>query len=176
MQNLTIFFISLEEMESAIKYILKAQSGKNMPRPSQYKLIKLNSEAGIVTRSLVEHRFTRQKYEVKILSKKSNTHMYNQLKEEIRILLKFRISKNVINLVDVFEDSLSTYLVVKHCKRGNLNDILDGTDKLSENVAKRIFYDITLALQSLHDKNIVHRRLSLEAIQIKQITKNSVKL
>ena len=53
MQNLTIFFMSFDEMEAAINDIITAQAGKRMTRPSQYKLVKLLDVASIGTSSLV---------------------------------------------------------------------------------------------------------------------------
>jgi len=72
MKNLTIFFMSFDEMETALNEVITAQAGKEMTRLSQYKHLKHLDVAGIGTASLVKHRFSREKYELKAVSKQSS--------------------------------------------------------------------------------------------------------
>lgn len=69
MQNITIFFMSFDEMEAAINDIITAQARKRLMRASQYKLVKILDDVGTGTSSLVKNSFTRERFVLKVVSK-----------------------------------------------------------------------------------------------------------
>ena len=86
-----------------------------------------------------------------------------QIQEEIRIQ-SLTNHKNIVQLVEVFEDDCHLYVVLEHMLKGDMFDVLynEHSDPLGEKEAKRIFTDLIEGIAHLHSKNIIHRDIKLE--------------
>ena len=89
--------------------------------------------------------------------------MKDQIQEEIRIQ-GITDHKNIVKLLEVFEDDCHLYVVLEHMLKGDMFDVLynEHSDPLTENEAKQIFTDLIEGIAFLHSKNIIHRDIKLE--------------
>lgn len=73
------------------------------------------------------------------------------------------LSKNshphIVNFREIFEDPLFVYVIMDQCTGGELFDQIVKHHTLSEEVARRIIFQLASALNHLHENNIVHRDL-----------------
>lgn len=112
------------------------------------------------------NRETKEWYAIKSI-RKSKVSKIEVLKREIEILKEVK-HPNIIELIDVFEDSKYLHLVTEICTGGELFDrIIQKTQSseghFSEHDAAQLVCDILDAIGYCHDvKGIVHRDLKPE--------------
>ncbi|KAG4098102.1 Pkinase-domain-containing protein [Neocallimastix lanati (nom. inval.)] len=107
-------------------------------------------------------------YALKVINKTEITAVYEQkLNNEIKILRKLN-HQNIVKLYDVIETEDSYYLILEYISGGDLYDLVTSQDfsKLQINDKKRIFNQISKAVQYLHENHICHADLKLENILI----------
>lgn len=115
------------------------------------------------------HKKTGEKVAIKIIKKESLTTKDQELvKSEIDIM-KICKNPNIVRLLDHFENFEYIYIVMEYLDGGTLASYLETTpvDALSEKDAGIITYQITSALEYLHQFGIIHRDLKPENIMIK---------
>lgn len=54
------------------------------------------------------------------------------------------------------------FIVMELGMQGNMRDLINARKKLSEELSKKLFHQLALAVQFLHERNIVHRDLKCE--------------
>ena len=118
---------------------------------------------GIVRKCM--NRETKEWYAIKSI-RKSKVSKIEVLKREIEILKEVR-HPNIIELIDVYEDSKYLHIVTEMCTGGELFDrIIAKTQSaeghFSERDAAQLVWDILDAIQYCHQKGIVHRDLKPE--------------
>lgn len=115
------------------------------------------------------HKKTGGKVAIKIIKKETMTTKDQELvKSEIDIM-KICRNQNIVRLLDHFENSEYIYIVMEYLAGGTLAAYLENTpvDALTEKDASIITYQITKALEYLHQFGIIHRDLKPENIMIK---------
>eukprot|EP00483_Globobulimina_turgida_P006544 UN06554 len=87
------------------------------------------------------------------------------LRDEIQILKKIS-HKNVIKLVDVFDDGKIVSMVLELCNGKDLFDEIVSCEKnhFCEHKSAEIIYTLSGALQHLHENAVVHRDMKPENI------------
>ncbi|CAD7972367.1 unnamed protein product [Amoebophrya sp. A25] len=85
--------------------------------------------------------------------------------KELRLLALCR-HKNVLYLVEAFEDDRWMYVVVERCY-GDFTSRYTSSRPLPINVAKRVIFQVLLALQHLHKLLVIHRDIKPENILFK---------
>eukprot|EP01083_Nonionella_stella_P018957 52749_1 len=87
------------------------------------------------------------------------------LRNEIQILKKIS-HKNIIKLIDIFDDGKYVSMVLELCHGKDLFDeIVSAENKcFPEQKAAEIIYSLSNALQHLHDNGIIHRDIKPENI------------
>jgi len=131
-----------------------------------YKITKLSIGYGFSGKLYIcKNRLTNEKFVIKTLKKSKRS--LNEIK--IQLYLK---SKYIINIVDIFKDNIFYYLILEYANGGDLFDKLNDIE-LDEYNMLSVLYNISLLIQFIHTKNIVHADLKLENILIKD---NSLKL
>ena len=115
------------------------------------------------------HKKTGQKVAIKIIKKEAMTPKDQELvKSEIDIM-KMCKHKNIVRLLDHFENNKYIFIVMEYLAGGTLANYLEHTpvDDLTEKDAGIITYQIAKALEYLHQFGIIHRDLKPENIMIK---------
>ncbi|CAG9318358.1 unnamed protein product [Blepharisma stoltei] len=111
------------------------------------------------------HKKTAHRRAVKIFkkSKFSENNSLQKLFEEIEIL-KLLDHPNIIRAYEFFEDSEDFYIVMEHCKGGELFDAIVRRKCFKEHEAALIMRQLFSCLAYLHSKKIAHRDLKPENI------------
>lgn len=101
------------------------------------------------------------------MSNESNQKTVLQITEEIS-LLKSVSHPNIVAMQDVFFDKKNetVCLIMQLVPGGDLYDYIVRTNGLPEHESQFIFYQLLLAIDYLHSKNICHRDLKAENVLI----------
>ena len=120
---------------------------------------------------LAVHKLSSKKVAIKQVKKKNMTHIeVFQQRREIEVL-KMCQHPNIINLVDLFENSEYYYIVLDYMAGSDLFDYLQIRDfNLGEDRVRELTYQLALGIKYLHNYGIVHRDLKLENIMMTDTT------
>lgn len=87
--------------------------------------------------------------------------------EEARMLMQFSKSKNIINVMDCFEENNTAYYVMEYLKGQDLRTYTGGfRTKLDTVYGIRCMLQVMDGLEELHRQNIIHRDISPDNIYI----------
>jgi len=107
--------------------------------------------------------YTEVEYAVKIIEKIPG-HSRTRVFKEIDTFHHCQGHKNIIQLVEYFEESEKFYLVFEKVRGGQLLDHIQKRKYFTEREAALIIRDVASALQFLHSKGIAHRDLKPENV------------
>ena len=124
-------------------------------------------------------RTTGQRYAVKSIRKDDPNVKRAGLSREITLLREMK-HRNIVQLVDVYEDAEYLHLVTDLCSGGELFDKIveksstdNGVPCFTEEEAARIMYQILTAVSYLHNHDIAHRDIKPENILFESTDDNS---
>lgn len=98
-----------------------------------------------------------EEFAVKIIEKKPGTFLRRKLLKEIEIYHMCRGQKNIIQLVEFFEEEDKFYLVFEKLNGGPLLEHIQRRKFLSEHEASAIVRNLAEAVRFLHSRGIAHR-------------------
>ena len=101
--------------------------------------------------------FSGVEYAVKIIEKKPGTFLRRKLLKEIEIYHMCRGHKNIIQLIEFFEEDDKFYLVFEKLCGGPLLEHIQRKKFLTEDEASSIVRNLAQALSFLHSRGIAHR-------------------
>jgi len=107
--------------------------------------------------------YTEAEYAVKIIEKIPG-HSRSRVFKEIDTFHHCQGHKNIIQLVEYFEETEKFYLVFEKVRGGQLLDHIQRRKYFTEREAALIVRDVASALQFLHSKGIAHRDLKPENV------------
>jgi len=107
--------------------------------------------------------WTDQEFAVKIIDKVPG-HSRARVFKEIDTFYHCRGHKNIIQLVEYFEEADRFYLVFEKINGGQLLDHIQNRVRFTEKEASYVIKDLASALQFLHKKGIAHRDLKPENV------------
>ena len=114
-----------------------------------------------------QHRTSGILYAVKTISK-AKVSRYDHITREIDLLRSVGHHRNIMRLIDCYEDAYNVHIVTERYTGGELFDhIVNNTHDtgcLDEADAVSIIKSLLQAVKHLHDKNIVHRDIKPENI------------
>merc|ERR1719415_167521 len=102
---------------------------------------------------------TGKEFAVKIIEKRPGTFLRSKLLKEIEIYHMCRGQKNIIQLVEFFEEVDKFYLVFEKLHGGPLLEHIQRRKFLTESEASNIIRNLAEALMFLHSRGIAHRDL-----------------
>lgn len=110
------------------------------------------------------HRETGREFAVKIIDMHMDEAVRQSIVAEIDVLTHLPPNKHIIYLQDHFESSTFHFLVFELARQGELFDYLTKMVKLSEKKTRHIMLQLLLAVNHMHQNNVVHRDLKPENI------------
>jgi serine/threonine protein kinase len=131
---------------------------------------------GIV--KLAENKLTGTKVAVKTVKKQDlNQTNYGLIKTEIDLMKVFK-HKNLVQLVEIFEDYESFHIILEYLEGGNLLELLNRKDfKMTEKQAAQIIKNIAKGVQYLNSFGVIHRDLKPENVMFSDVNDlNSLKI
>ncbi|OHT10135.1 CAMK family protein kinase [Tritrichomonas foetus] len=106
-------------------------------------------------------------YACKIITRQRINQMKDKTRfeQEIRVLQQMRHSY-IVQLYDLFKDTLNYYVVMEFCPNGELFSRIVATQRLPESEARLFFRQIIEAMVFIHSRKVAHRDLKPENILI----------
>ncbi|XP_061681636.1 MAP kinase-interacting serine/threonine-protein kinase 1 [Syngnathoides biaculeatus] len=104
-----------------------------------------------------------QEYAVKIIEKSAG-HSRSRVFREVETLYQCQGNKNILELIEFFEDDTCFYLVFEKLRGGSILTHIQNRKHFDELEASKVVRDIAQALDFLHTKGIAHRDLKLENV------------
>jgi len=109
-------------------------------------------------------------YIIDRLKKKYNDPVFEVIKLSIPVIKDIN-HPNILQLIDLKEDSEYYYFIYEYCDGGNLDDYLNylknNNKSLTEEEVQYIMKQLVEAVKYLHNKKIVHRNMKPRNILIK---------
>ncbi|XP_068930929.1 serine/threonine-protein kinase SIK1 [Petaurus breviceps papuanus] len=111
---------------------------------------------------LARHRVTKTQVAIKIIDKaRLDPSNLEKIYREVQIM-KLLNHPHIIKLYQVMETKDMLYIVTEFAKNGEMFDYLTSNGHLSENEARKKFWQILSAVEYCHSHHIVHRDLKTE--------------
>ncbi|XP_051526088.1 MAP kinase-interacting serine/threonine-protein kinase 2b isoform X1 [Myxocyprinus asiaticus] len=108
-------------------------------------------------------QITHKEYAVKIIEKRPG-HSRSRVFREVEMLYQCQGHRNILELVEFFEDEDKFYLVFEKLRGGSVLAHIHRRRYFSEQEASIVVQDIASALDFLHNKGMAHRDLKPENI------------
>ena len=116
---------------------------------------------------LVTMKTTGKQYAMKVLNKKEiiKNRLIRYAVTEKNVVTKIE-HPFIVRCYFSFQTKDRLYMILEYCPNGNLGDLLDNVNNLSEDHTKMYAAEILLALEELHKHDIIYRDLKPDNIVI----------
>ncbi|XP_042350115.1 serine/threonine-protein kinase SIK1 isoform X2 [Plectropomus leopardus] len=142
-----------------------AQSSPAQGRPLQvgfYEIIRTLGKGNFAVVKLAKHKVTKTQVAIKIIDKtRLNPSNLEKIYREVQIM-KLLNHPHIIKLYQVMETKDMLYIVTEYAKNGEMFDHLTSNGHMSEDEARKKFWQILTAVDYCHRHHIVHRDLKTE--------------
>nr|XP_020482161.2 serine/threonine-protein kinase SIK2-like [Labrus bergylta]XP_029131708.1 serine/threonine-protein kinase SIK2-like [Labrus bergylta] len=142
-----------------------APSGASQGRPLQvgfYEIIRTLGKGNFAVVKLARHKVTKTQVAIKIIDKtRLNPSNLEKIYREVQIM-KLLNHPHIIKLYQVMETKDMLYIVTEYAKNGEMFDHLTSNGRMSEDEARKKFWQILTAVDYCHRHHIVHRDLKTE--------------
>jgi len=122
---------------------------------------------------LVQDIISNKNYVLKIIEKSNESKLRYKssalvaFEKEISLLRRIE-HKNILTIIDFFEDPEKIYVVTENISNCSLFTLIRSKGKLTEQIAYAYFSQVCSALEFLHENNIIHRDLRPETMGISE--------
>ncbi|XP_054471034.1 serine/threonine-protein kinase SIK1 [Anoplopoma fimbria] len=134
-------------------------------RPLQvgfYEIIRTLGKGNFAVVKLAQHKVTKTQVAIKIIDKtRLNPSNLEKIYREVQIM-KLLNNPHIIKLYQVMETKDMLYIVTEYAKNGEMFDHLTSNGRMSEDEARKKFWQILTAVDYCHRHHIVHRDLKTE--------------
>ena len=133
-----------------------------------YKYGKLLGKGAFGKVNLCLHTLTGRLVAIKSINKTKiiSERQKKKINIETNIMKTLSNSNYIVKFYETYETKKHICIVMEYICAGDLLSYIRKRSKLNENIAKYIFKQIILALQYIHNNNIVHRDIKLDNILI----------
>ncbi|KAM6934348.1 serine/threonine-protein kinase SIK1 [Xenentodon cancila] len=142
-----------------------AQTSPAQQRPLQvgfYEIIRTLGKGNFAVVKLARHKVTKTQVAIKIIDKtRLNPSNLEKIYREVQIM-KLLNHPHIIKLYQVMETKDMLYIVTEYAKNGEMFDHLTSNGRMSEDEARKKFWQILTAVDYCHRHHIVHRDLKTE--------------
>ncbi|XP_059199381.1 serine/threonine-protein kinase SIK1 [Centropristis striata] len=142
-----------------------AQTSPAQGRPLQvgfYEIIRTLGKGNFAVVKLAKHKVTKTQVAIKIIDKtRLNPSNLEKIYREVQIM-KLLNHPHIIKLYQVMETKDMLYIVTEYAKNGEMFDHLTSNGRMSEDEARKKFWQILTAVDYCHRHHIVHRDLKTE--------------
>ncbi|KAM4608888.1 serine/threonine-protein kinase SIK1 [Polymixia lowei] len=142
-----------------------AQPSPSQGRPLQvgfYEIIRTLGKGNFAVVKLARHKVTKTQVAIKIIDKtRLNPSNLEKIYREVQIM-KLLNHPHIIKLYQVMETKDMLYIVTEYAKNGEMFDHLTSNGRMSEDEARKKFWQILTAVEYCHRHHIVHRDLKTE--------------
>lgn len=111
-------------------------------------------------------------YAVKSVEKKKLKGDITLLKNELE-MLRFSDHPNIVQFYEIYQDKLSYHFVMEVCEGGDITTYLEKKGAIDEPLAKKIIFQVLLAINHLHSCGIVHRDIKPDNFLFKSLDPES---
>ncbi|XP_015259643.1 PREDICTED: serine/threonine-protein kinase SIK2-like [Cyprinodon variegatus] len=144
---------------------MAAQPSPAQGRPLQvgfYEIIRTLGKGNFAVVKLARHKVTKTQVAIKIIDKtRLSPSNLEKIYREVQIM-KLLNHPHIIKLYQVMETKDMLYIVTEYAKNGEMFDHLTSNGRMSEDEARRKFWQILTAVDYCHRHHIVHRDLKTE--------------
>ncbi|KAK3530484.1 hypothetical protein QTP86_024394 [Hemibagrus guttatus] len=127
-----------------------------------YEIIRTLGKGNFAVVKLAQHKVTKTQVAIKIIDKtRLNASDLEKLNREVKIM-KLLKHPHIITLYQVMETKNMLYIVTEYANNGEMFDYLASNGRLSEEEARKKFWQILSAVEYCHRCHIVHRDLKAE--------------
>uniref|UniRef100_A0A0N4Z4X8 Protein kinase domain-containing protein n=1 Tax=Parastrongyloides trichosuri TaxID=131310 RepID=A0A0N4Z4X8_PARTI len=105
-----------------------------------------------------------KEYAVKLIDKITQSHTRSRVINEVKLFCLSRNESNIVQLIDVFEDSDYYFLVFEKMNGGPLLDHITDKNCFTEQEASMVTSKIAKGIKFLHDQGVAHRDIKPENI------------
>uniref|UniRef100_A0A4W5RX41 non-specific serine/threonine protein kinase n=1 Tax=Hucho hucho TaxID=62062 RepID=A0A4W5RX41_9TELE len=135
------------------------------PAPLQvgfYEIIRTLGKGNFAVVKLARHKVTKTQVAIKIIDKtRLDPSNLEKIYREVQIM-KLLNHPHIIKLYQVMETKDMLYIVTEYAKNGEMFDYLTSNGRMSEDEARKKFWQILMAVDYCHRHHIVHRDLKTE--------------
>mmetsp|Transcript_23018 Transcript_23018/g.47709 ORF Transcript_23018/g.47709 Transcript_23018/m.47709 type:complete len:553 (+) Transcript_23018:337-1995(+) len=162
--NLSAKFCSSSEL-SYLQSIMSSGNLKGRSTTEFYTIGKVVGVGSFAKVRLAWHKLTGQAIAIKTYEKskmKDASHL-RRVQQEIKVMEKLNHPR-LIRLFETLESPKRIHLIMEFVSAGNLCSYVKRRRRLPEEEARKIFYQISVALCFMHDSEIIHRDVKLENV------------
>ncbi|EGD80486.1 AGC/PKC/IOTA protein kinase [Salpingoeca rosetta] len=136
--------------------------------PADYSVIRTIGKGSFGEVLLVEAKSNKQKYAVKIihLDTMQDPNMLEQIRQERAVLDAARGHPHIVCMLSSWMSEQCLYLVLEYIRGRDLFDTIRSRKRLPSPQAARYVLQMAMALEFLHQKQIVFRDLKLENVLV----------
>lgn len=130
-----------------------------------YRLMKMIGKGAFGIVYLGIHLLTGLPVAIKAIDKKymQDENSKQKVLQEVAIL-KQANHRNIIQLLEMFENPTHLFIVLEYASQGDLYNFVKNKGKLGEELAKKIFVQIVAGIKYCHQNQILHRDIKLDNI------------